>query len=113
MFKKLKKGLLAGTIFSTAANMNACVYGPPPNSDLPADQSSVIQTTPAEDDSFRPEDNQNVDVYGPPEWFDNSSENADDSSDEEEAPDPDEGGEEFKPEDNMNVCVYGPPEMLQ
>ena len=85
MFKKLKKGLLAGTIFSTAANMHACVYGPPPSSyDAESNENAVLYgppeeiqtyddsdsskesttTTTKQQDSYDPKDNQNEDVYG-------------------------------------------------
>ena len=122
MFKKLKKGLLAGTIFSTAANMNACVYGPPPDST----QSSVIKTDPAmsqvetskaaddttttttaKTDDFDPSENQNEDVYGPPEWFggepDEPEESDDDTAQSGERTDSDSSG-------NENASVYGQPE---
>ena len=116
MFKKLKKLILGGTIFSTAANMHACVYGPPES--LGLNQSSDIKTY---DDSqnerqttvtttnteFRPEDNENEDVYGPPEYFGAEPEEPDDPEEESSAPE-----DSFDPEENLNVCVYGPPEMF-
>lgn len=118
MFKKLKKLILGGTIFSTAANMHACVYGPPES--LGLNQSSDIKTY---DDSqnekpsatttttrFKPEDNENEDVYGPPEFFGAEPEEPDDPEEpEEESSAP---VDSFDPEDNLNVCVYGPPEMF-
>ena len=100
MFKKLKKGLLAGTIFSAAANLNACVYGPPPNSSAIVPEKNTITTTqPEQTEEFDPSDNQNADVYGPPEMFNTE-------------PDEPEVTEEFDPDDNMNAAVYGPPEMF-
>lgn len=108
MFKKLKKGLLAGTIFSAAANMNGCVYGPPPESIEP---SSEIQTskfsTPSESETFNPELNENEEVYGPPEWFEGKREEEpeEDTSTAEES--------SFNPDENINACVYGPPEWFE
>ena len=89
MFKKLKKGLLAGTIFSAAANLNACVYGPPPNSSAIVPEKNTITTTqPEQTEEFDPSDNQNAE------------------------PDEPEVTEEFDPDDNMNAAVYGPPEIF-
>ena len=106
MFKKLKKGLLAGTIFSTAANMHACVYGPPPSSLNPSSDITTYDDSSsknAPEDTFEPSDNQNEDVYGPPEYFDPSL-----SEDEPEVDEPD----DFDPSMNEIPSVYGPPEML-
>ena len=125
MFKRFKKGVLAGTLFTAALNLNACAYGTPTDSSSQSSEvntanSSQVQdselssqettttaaatttTAKTEDSSFDPDDNQNVDVYGPPEDFepddpDSSSQGDDSSSD-------------YEPDDNMNECVYGPPE---
>ncbi len=102
MFKKLKKGLLAGTIFSAAANLNACVYGPPPDSSAIVPEKNTITTTQpkqTENEEYDPSDNQNADVYGPPEMFNSE-------------PEEPEVTEEYDPDDNMNAAVYGPPEMF-
>ncbi len=102
MFKKLKKGLLAGTIFSAAANLNGCVYGPPPDSSAIVPEKNTITTTQpkqTENEEYDPSDNQNADVYGPPEMFNSE-------------PEEPEVTEEYDPDDNMNAAVYGPPEMF-
>lgn len=124
MFKKLKKGILAGTIFSTAANMNACVYGPPPESvhsdviktDRVGTQEETSKavddtttTTTAKETDFDPSENQNEDVYGPPEWFGGEPDEPEESDDTAQS----EQRQEFDPSGNENACVYGPPEWFE
>ena len=50
-------------------------------------------TVPVPSDEFDPFSNENVEVYGPPEWFDE--------------------GEDFDPSENMVPAVYGPPEAFE
>ncbi|MBR1750186.1 MAG: hypothetical protein IJ740_04755 [Ruminococcus sp.] len=125
MFKKLKKGILAGTIFSAAANMHACVYGPPPDSvdnsivksDQGSSQKDMKQTTTtatsAKETEFDPSENQNEDVYGPPEMFGLYGGDDDDPSSEEEPIDESDTKPEFDPSENENAAVYGPPEWFE
>lgn len=125
MFRRFKKGLAAGTIFTVVSNMHACTYGPPPESMAPSSDIKVYDTsqndssevnddttttsettttttttttTKASDPSFDPDDNLNVDVYGPPEDFEPK---------ETEATQP---NDDYDPDINLNECVYGPPE---
>ena len=80
------------------SNMHACTYGPPPDSVAPSSEIKVYDTSQNEsseittdetttttttttaskktttETEFDPNDNLNEDVYGPPEWFDDSSE---------------------------------------
>lgn len=46
-----KKAMIAAAVFSAALNLSACAYGPP----------------------YDPADNRNVDVYGPPEYEENTN----------------------------------------
>ena len=65
--KKLIKKLFKGSAFEQAQGL----YGPPPS----------FNDDPEKSESFRPEENKNVCVYGPPEWF------RDKNKDPEEEPD--------------------------
>lgn len=79
--KKLKRvtsGLVAGSLALLPLTIPQCKRSP----DMPV-----------ENPDFDPSENVPVDVYGPPESFDNE--------------DP---VDEFDPTDNIPVAVYGPPE---
>ena len=52
--KRFRKIAIAAAAFSTALNLNACAYGPPPD--------------------FDPSANINDDVYGPPSAFEEKAE---------------------------------------
>ncbi|WP_028511096.1 hypothetical protein [Ruminococcus sp. NK3A76] len=139
MFRRFKKGVIAGTIFTAMSNMHACTYGPPPDSVAPSSEIKVYDnsqnesseittdettttttttTTAAKktttETEFDPNDNLNEDVYGPPEWFDDSSE---EEPAETTAAKPKTTttakttkDTDYDPDDNFNECVYGPPE---
>lgn len=108
--KRFKLSGLAAAVFAAAVNLNGCVYGPPPESGAgdgvqtadPAQTTAVSSEEEQEttsrtlkyQDSYDPADNDNEEVYGPPEYFGYVSEPE----------------EEFDPEKNMIECVYGPPE---
>ena len=108
--------------FDPDNNMEGCVYGPPewfenpdPDNEVTGgfnpdenDPVDVYGPPPFEDEDitepvigeFDPEENYPEVVYGPPEWFEN--------------PDPDNevtGG--FNPDENDPVDVYGPPEWFE
>lgn len=95
----LKKGVLAGTIFTAALNFNACAYGPPGGMYMPEDTTSEhtnlseevessemtsadsgekeeneesgesIESSFLQDSDFDPSRNFEATVYGPPEVF--------------------------------------------
>ena len=87
--KRFKKLAIVAAAFSTALNLNACAYGPPPD--------------------FDPSANINDDVYGPPSFFEEKEETPDTPA----AADPEENTDtqqtDFDPAYNSNDCVYGPP----
>lgn len=81
----------SGGGFSVFDNAAVCVYGPPPSDYNP---TSTEET----DINFDPEDNIEVNVYGPPPMEEiTPTAEADESTD-------------FNPSDNLEECVYGPPE---
>ncbi len=64
--------IVAGVAAALAlgCNMTGCVYGPPPTSSDASDATKKQTTTASEtEESIDPSDNQNEDVYGPPEFF--------------------------------------------
>lgn len=77
--------IIAGVVATTAIclNVNGCVYGPPEPRET---TGSDTDATTASETTFDPDDNQNADVYGPPEDM------------------------EFDPSENEGRTVYGPPE---
>ena len=79
--------IIAGVVATTALclNVNGCVYGPPEPRET---TGSDTDATTANETTFDPDDNQNADVYGPPE---------------------DMG---FDPSANDPATVYGPPSDL-
>ena len=139
MKKPLKKLAFGAAVAAAAFQFSACrnrpeaVYGPPEyfnkettnaetqtaaqettdaGTQTAAQETTNAGTQPAALDptGFKPEENEPVCVYGPPEWF------GDRESDAAGTPvlpsvtpetDPD-----FDPEANMNEDVYGPPEMF-
>jgi hypothetical protein len=76
--------IIAGVVATTAIclNVNGCVYGPPEPRET---TGSDTDATTASETTFDPDDNQNADVYGPPEDM------------------------EFEPSSNEPATVYGPP----
>ncbi len=76
--------IIAGVVATTAIclNVNGCVYGPPEPRET---TGSDTDATTASETTFDPDDNQNADVYGPPEDM------------------------EFEPSSNEQATVYGPP----
>jgi hypothetical protein len=109
MFKKIKKILTVGTVFTAAANLNACAYGPPPDSIRP---DKNTDTTTVKTTEYDPSENENPAVYGPPEYFDPSSNQNGDVYGPPEDFGFSEPEEDFDPSLNENRCVYGPPEMM-
>lgn len=59
---------------------------------------------------FDPSKNHNVEIYGPPEVFEqyNNGGVSDNNTEIETEID-----EEYSPEENVPVCIYGPPEMFE
>ena len=105
MKKPSDKGITAAKIvagvaaaLALAANVTGCVYGPPP------DESTTKKETTASEvkETVDPKNNQNEDVYGPPEDFE-SSEN--------EIPAVYGPPEDFTTSSNETTAVYGPPGM--
>ena len=117
--KKMNRKFIAGTAFavSAAAAISACgmptpnVYGPVPSETVESTEEVTSETTTAETtvaetgveetaettinettDNYKPEDNLEEAVYGPPEWFE---ENA------------------FDPGSEVQEDVYGPPEWFE
>ncbi|MBR1854465.1 MAG: hypothetical protein IJ794_15220 [Lachnospiraceae bacterium] len=97
--RSLKKGILAGTIFTAALNFNACAYGPPDGGYggvyTAPEESSIAETMPSE--SLEIEGSSTI------------------SSEQEEASEPAEPSRdvEFDPSQNFIAPVYGPPEAFQ
>ena len=76
--KKGKKTALVAAAFIASMNLNGCAYGPEPYYEDPetptaaevTSESKVQETTEAEKpEEYRPEDDIQVCVYGPPEYF--------------------------------------------
>lgn len=77
--KKRKKTALVAAAFIASMNLNGCgVYGPDPYYEDPetpettavTSESKIQETTEAEKpEEYRPEDDIQVCVYGPPEYF--------------------------------------------
>lgn len=117
--KKRKIIIGSAAALTAAATFGSCgifeapqqsVYGPPPYSETEKDTEPEYDTEPAGTTSagdFRPEDNEPVDIYGPPEMF------GTDDEEEEEAADTEEAFETtFAAEENTAAPLYGPPEMF-
>lgn len=109
--KKITAAKIIAGVVTTAAiclNVNGCVYGPeiPPsdnqNGDVYGPPESMTQVDETEpSEEFETDDNENSTVYGPPE----SSEVEEDETEVTES-------EEYDPSINENPDVYGPPEDL-
>lgn len=107
--KKITAAKVIAGVITTAAiclNVNGCVYGPevPPsenqNPDVYGPPESMTQVDETEpSEEFTVDDNENRTVYGPPEAMEDEDEEVDET-------------EEFDPELNVNPDVYGPPEDL-
>ncbi len=76
--KKGKRAALAAAAFIASMNLNGCAYGPEPYYEEPetpgttavTSENKVQETTEAEmPEEYRPEDDIQVCVYGPPEYF--------------------------------------------
>ena len=124
--KPRRKAILTAAAVTALFSAGGCgnnevqnVYGPPPddyNYRVESVDVQTAETTESHDtaDVFDPADNQNADVYGPPEWFGGAPE-SEESVETEETEDTDESRLEpdidiYKPEMNITPCVYGPPE---
>lgn len=129
----------AGSRFSPFHNINVNAYAAPyidtdydPSDNVQVPMYGMPDFDPSEDASeydpsqdlpvteygmpfFDPSENQNVDVYGPPEWFEQSAEEDPEETvppetvPEETVPET-ESPETFEPGINLNPLVYGPPE---
>ncbi|MBP3204848.1 MAG: hypothetical protein J6M66_05440 [Lachnospiraceae bacterium] len=75
--RSLKKGILAGTIFTAALNFNACAYGPPGgmymSEDATPEHTNLSETVESSETvptpDFDPSQNIQAPVYGPPEMM--------------------------------------------
>ncbi|MBD5145133.1 MAG: hypothetical protein HDT21_04370 [Ruminococcus sp.] len=96
-----KKAIIVAMAFAAAMNLSACAYGPP-NEDFE-------QNLPTEETSFAPEENQNVGVYGPPEFEEWEQEETDTEIVSNDDTTQTEDETSYDPADNINEDVYGPP----
>ncbi len=119
--------------FKSKNNIPVCIYGPPDmmkvhNKDKKSAEGEevnkkkvtgiaaiisllVATVTGCGKKDFDPSDNQNIEIYGPPEMFEQQYNGRDVS----ENMINEEGliEEEYTPEENIPVCIYGPPEMFE
>lgn len=128
--KKSKKTALTAAIFATALNMSACT---PPDTAIQTEYGAPIavpneQETPAPDtktpeipeteETYNPEEEMPMEVYGPPKFLeDTTEENLEEETeeqpsmnDEEQTTPPEETTQEYHPQVDRPVLVYGPPE---
>lgn len=108
--------LCAGALtdFSPSGNINVCVYdGPEIESYDPANNQNGDVYGPPEwfDDDYDPDGNENAAVYGPPEWFTDEEDAEEETETEDERQS--EEDENYEPGDNINEPVYGPPELFE
>ena len=125
--KKSKKTALTAAIFATAMNFTACTS---PDVDVQTEYGAPIATP---EETYQPEEEMPQDVYGPPEYFDSTTEQETaetleevseepetenppeetgenlEALDEESEPETPETTKKYNPRINIPQTVYGPP----
>ena len=112
--KKSKKTALTAVIFAAALNATACT---PPDIDVqteygapiaePTEQeTSVLETK----ETYNPEEEIPLEVYGPPKFSDDTTEENVEEETEKSSPQPEESIPEYQPQVDRPLLVYGPPE---
>ena len=114
----LKKGVLAGTIFTAALNFNACAYGPPGGmggvympEDATSENTNISETVESTDTLESSEMLEGSETVESPETASRESGEKEENSENAErgsAP-----NAEFDPSQNIQAPVYGPPEMMR